>query len=178
MTHRTHAEGLEPSRSRTSPSPSAREGGPAGARTDFDERIRELEEAPVWTARAGRRGFREKLGASLSGLKHAFRGDSSFFAHTYRFVLIALAAALLGVGLLGWCLLAVGACLVFIAELTHSAIDTLARALGDPEQPGLKMAREIATGGVLVAVTLFAALSITILTLKFGDLLGWWARGV
>jgi diacylglycerol kinase len=145
--------------------------------TRLEDRLAEFESPPAWTPRAGRRGFREKLAASLAGLKHAFRGDSSFFAHTYRFVLIALAAALLGVGPLGWCLMAFGAGLVFIAELTHSAIDTLARALGDPEQPGLKAAREIATGGVLVAVTLFAALSIAVLTLKLGDLLGWWARG-
>jgi diacylglycerol kinase len=147
-----------------------------GIGAELAQRLAEPLDRPAWTPRAGRRGFREKLNASLLGLKHAFRGDSSFFAHTYRLLLIALVAAVLHVGPLGWCFLILGAALVFLAELTHSAIDTLARALGDPEQPGLKVAREIATAGVLVAVTASAAISITVLTLKLGDLFGWWSK--
>lgn len=95
----------------------------------------DLDTPPAWTARAGRRNTREKFVAGLMGLKHAVRGDSSFFAHAYRGTLIALTAALLGVNPLGWCLLVFGACLVLLSELTHSAIDTLARAAGDPEDP-------------------------------------------
>ena len=125
-------------------------------------------------ARAGRRTMREKFFAGMSGLKHAFRGDSSFFAHAYRGLLIALTAALLGIGPLAWCILVLAAAMVLVAELCHSAVDTLARALGDPEEPSLKAAREIATAGVLVAVTAMAAISTAILSLKLGDLLGWW----
>jgi diacylglycerol kinase (ATP) len=127
-----------------------------------------------WTARAGRRGSRDKFAAGLLGLKHAIRGDSSFFAHAYRGTLIALTAALLGINPLGWCLLVIGACLVLISELAHSAVDTLARALGDPDEPRLRMAREIAAGGVLVAAFGSGAVTVIVLTLKFGELLGWW----
>ncbi len=129
---------------------------------------------PTWTARAGRRGSREKLIAGLRGLKHAIRGDSSFFAHAYRGILIALTAAMLGINALNWCLLVLAACMVLVSELGHSAIDTMARALGDPEEPGLKMAREIATAGVLVAAFASGAVTVTVLTLKFGELNGWW----
>ncbi len=129
---------------------------------------------PILTARAGRRNSREKLTAGLRGLKHAIRGDSSFFAHAYRGILIALTAAMLGINALNWCLLVLAACVVLVSELGHSAIDTLARALGDPEEPGLKMAREIATAGVLVAAFTSGAVTITVLTLKFGELNGWW----
>src|SRR6476646_8594842 len=112
-------------------------------------------EAPVAvTARAGRRNSREKFAAGLRGLKHAIRGDSSFFAHAYRGVLIVLTAALLSVDPLGWCLLLISGSMVLRAELTHSAVDTLARAAGDPEDRPLKMAREIAAGGVLVATVI------------------------
>jgi diacylglycerol kinase len=123
-------------------------------------------------AMAGRRNLREKLWAGLSGLKHAIRGDSSFFAHGYRVVLVALTAAMLGVGPQGWIVLVMAACVIFIAELNHSAIDTLARAVGDPEQPRLKVAREIAAGGVLVAVVGSAIVVAVILVLKFTELLG------
>lgn len=141
---------------------------------EIEARLAELEEVPEWTSRAGRRTFREKFTAGLSGLKHAFRGDSSFFAHAYRGLLIALAAALLGVEPMGWCLLVLSAALVFIAELTHSAVVTLARVIGDPDEPRLKIAREIATAGVFVAVTTMGAVSITVLALKLGKQLGWW----
>jgi diacylglycerol kinase len=123
-------------------------------------------------AMAGRRNIREKLWAGLSGLKHAIRGDSSFFAHGYRVVLVALTAAMLGVNPQGWIVLVMAACVIFIAELNHSAIDTLARAVGDPEEPRLKVAREIAAGGVLVAVVGSAIVVTVILVLKFRELLG------
>src|SRR5437868_13862837 len=120
---------------------------------DFDENRLELQlqSAGELTARADRRNTRGKLVAGFRGLKHAIRGDSSFFAHGYRGTLIAMTAALLGVNQWGWCLLVIGACLVLIAELVHSAVDTLARAVGDPEEPRLKTAREIAAAAVLVA---------------------------
>ena len=123
-------------------------------------------------AMAGRRNLREKLWAGLSGLKHAIRGDSSFFAHGYRVILVALTAAMLGVGPQGWIVLVMAGCSIFIAELNHSAVDTLARAIGDPDEPRLKVAREIAAGGVLVAVTGSAVVVGVILVLKFGELLG------
>lgn len=141
---------------------------------DLDARLAEWGDPEPWIARAGRRDAREKMAAGLSGLKLAFRGDSSFFAHAYRGLLIAMAAGLLGVGPVGWCFLVLAAGLVLIAELAHSAVDTLARALGDPQAPGPKAAREIASAGVLVAVVVFAAVSVTVLVLKLNEMLGWW----
>lgn len=139
-----------------------------------DLRLEELEATPPWAPRPDRRGSREKLAAGLRGLKHAIRGDSSFFAHAYRGTLIALTAALLSVDPLGWCLLVIAATFVLLSELTHSAVDTLARAAGDPEDPPLKMAREIAAAGVLVAAVASGGLTVTVLLVKFGELLRWW----
>ena len=157
-THRPHA-----------PAPVA--GPPHPPMVGLDEE----EPAEDWRPRAGRRTFRAKLGAGCRGMKHAFRGDSSFFAHAYRGTMIALSAAMLGVGPTAWCLLTMSAALVFVAELAHSAVDALARTLGDPEAPGLVAAGEIATAGVFVAVTSFAAVSIAVLTIKVGEMLGWWS---
>ena len=125
------------------------------------------------TAQADRRNARRKLAAGWRGLKAAARGDSSFFAHGYRGTLIAITAALLGIDQRGWCLLVLGACLVLIAELAHSAVDTLARAIGDPEEPRLRTAREIAAAGVLVAAVGSGAVTILVLSGKFIELLGW-----
>ena len=153
-------------------------GSPTGSGLDPagppDDPLLDEWEAP--RARAGRRDLREKLVAGLIGLKHAIRGDSSFFAHGYRALLVALTAAMLGVGPQGWIALVLAACVVFLAEINHSAVDTLARAVGDPEEPRLKASREIAAAGVLVAVVGSAIVVGVILVLRFGDLLGWWRR--
>ena len=101
------------------------------------------------------------------------RGDSSFFAHIYRGTLIAIAAAMLGVQPQGLVPARAGACLVLLAELTHSAVDTLARAVGDPEEFRLKAAREIAAAGVLVAAIGAAAVTLTVLSSRLFELLGW-----
>ncbi len=130
------------------------------------------EEPSEPTAHADRGNARGKLAAGWRGLKSAIRGDSSFFAHGYRGTLIVITAALLGVDQRGWCLLVVGACLVLIAELSHSAVDTLARAVGDPEEPMLKTAREIAAAGVLVAAFGSGAVTVIVLAWAFVKLLG------
>ena len=134
--------------------------------TDLD--MLDLGECEI--ARAGRRTMREKGAAGLRGLKHAFRGDSSFFAHAYRFLLIAITAAFFGVGPVGWVFLVLAATLVFLAEFTHSAIDTLARAVGDPDEPRLLVAREIATAGVLIAVAIFGLVTTLVLVLRIVEI--------
>jgi diacylglycerol kinase len=142
---------------------------------EFDEdRLRlQLESYSELIARADRRNTRSKLLAGFRGLKHAIRGDSSFFAHFYRGTLIAVIAALLGVNQWSWCLLVLAACLVLIAELAHSAVDTLARAIGDPEQPRLRMAREIAAACLLVAAFGSGGVTTIVLSWKLAQLLGW-----
>jgi diacylglycerol kinase (ATP) len=143
------------------------------ANAELEARLAEFAETDLWTPRVGRRDMQTKLYAALRGLKHAFRGDSSFFAHTYRGLFFAITAALLGIGPHQWCLIVLAGGLVFIAELANSAVDTLARALGDPEAPGPLVAREIASGGVLVAVLVFLAVAIIVLVTRLTALFGW-----
>jgi diacylglycerol kinase (ATP) len=142
----------------------------------FDEAGLELDLAASGelTSRADRRNTFRKFAAGCRGIKHAARGDSSFFVHGYRGTLIAITAALLQIDQWGWCLLVISASFVLIAELTHSAIDTLARAIGDPEEPRLNMAREMAAGGVLVAAFGMGTVTVIVLGTKLGKYLGWW----
>ena len=146
---------------------------PPPSDAELEARLAEFAATDLWTPRVGRRDMRTKLYAALRGLKHAFRGDSSFFAHTYRGLFFAITAALLGIGPHQWCLIVLAGGLVFIAELGNSAVDTLARALGDPEAPGPVVAREIASAGVLVSVLVFLAVAIIVLVTRLTALFGW-----
>ena len=47
------------------------------------------------------------------------------------------------------------------------------RAIGDPEEPRLKTAREIAAAGVLVAALGSGGVTLIVLSWKFFELLGW-----
>ncbi|MDX2037050.1 MAG: diacylglycerol kinase [Isosphaeraceae bacterium] len=137
-----------------------------------EARLTNYDPLPDWAPRAGRRDLTAKLLAGLAGFKHAFRGDSSFFAHAYRALLVFLTSALIGLPPLHWALLILGLSLVLIAELAHSAIDQLARAIGDPEEPRLRTTRDIAASMVLVAVVGSASISILVLSVRFMTLLG------
>ena len=145
----------------------------ASSRFEPDDRF-DPNSSPLGRSRAGRRSMNDKLWAGLSGWKHAIRGDSSFFAHAYRAFLVALTASLLGVRPEGWIALILAGALIGVAELGHSAIDTLARAIGDPDEPRIRVAREIAAGAVLLAVVAAVTVVIIILVFRFGDLLNWW----
>lgn len=135
----------------------------------------EASEPIEWAARPGRRTTRERCHAGLRGLKYAMRGDSSFFAHGYRGLLIALTAALLGVDPVSWCFLLICAAMVMIAELAHSAVEVLARSReAVAEDPTLDVARDIATAGVLVAVVVAVAIAALVISRRLGDLLSWW----
>ncbi len=157
----------------TGPDRVANPADPSSSEERFDALEADLELASERTANADRRSVRSKLAAGWRGLKSAARGDSSFFAHFYRGTLIALTAAMLGINQWGWCLIILGAALVLTAELGHSAVDTLARAIGDPEEPRLKTAREIAAAGVLVAAIGSGFVTILVLSWKFFELLNW-----
>ncbi len=137
----------------------------------YDPLTIEFDEPSEPSAQADRGNTRRKLAAGLRGLKAAIRGDSSFFAHIYRGTLIGITAGLLGINQWSWCLLIFAACQVLIAELAHSAIDTLARAIGDPETPRLQTACEIADAGVLVASIGSGAVIAIVLFWKFSELL-------
>ena len=134
----------------------------------------DLKDSSEPSSKADRRNTYRKFAAGCRGIKHAARGDSSFFVHGYRGTLIAITATLLQIDQWGWCLLVISASFVLISELMNSAVDTLARAIGDPDEPRLNMAREMAAGGVLIAAFGMGTVTVIVLGSKLGKLLGWW----
>jgi diacylglycerol kinase len=116
---------------------------------------------------------RDKLAEGAQGIKLAIRAESSFFAHAYRGLLIAISAAILDVSPTGWCFLLVSAALVLLAETFRCGIIATLRAVAPPGDPDARIAEQIATGGLLFASITSGCLTIAVLGLKLGELLGW-----
>src|SRR5919109_460763 len=97
------------------------------------------------------RSFLERLGFALQGIAHGVRGERSL-----RTQLLALAAALVALailrpGALWWALVLLAAALVLSAELFNTAIERLADELHREDHPGIRIAKDCAAAGVLVA---------------------------
>ncbi len=115
-------------------------------------------------------GTGQRIRESLHGWKLALRSDSSYFAHAYRGLIIALTAVLLGVDSAGWCLLLLSFGLVLVAEAAHTAL-----AIAESSRPGTESAeddetshhwenaRHVASGGVLIAVLIAAIVTAIVL---------------
>lgn len=116
---------------------------------------------------------RKKLAEGARGIKRALRAESSFFAHAYRGLLIAISALILGVSATGWCFLIVSAALVLITETFRCAISISLDLLAEPGDPKAIAIREIASGGLLFASISSACLTIMVLGERLGEVLGW-----
>lgn len=98
-----------------------------------------------------KQSFRARLGFALQGLRHAVRTESSL-----RLQLVALAATVLALlilrpGVLWWALVLLSGAGVVAAELLNTAIERLADHLHPEVHPGIRVAKDCAAAGVLLA---------------------------
>lgn len=127
--------------------------------------------------RADRRGGTlGKSWAGLNGLKLAIRGDSSFFAHGYRFTIVLMFGVMIQLPPLAWIILSLCGGLILLSELFNSAIDALARsgvakASGEVEDEHAQAARDIGAACVLVSVVVGAAVTLALFGMRLHELL-------
>ena len=143
---------------------------PSQAEPAYDKNAWTPDEPSEPSAQADRRNARGKLAAGWRGLKSAIRGDSSFFGtrlsrnvHRHHRCHAARRSA-------RWRPYRPGCVPGADRRACPQARPTSACAVGDPEEPRLKTAREIAAAGVLVAAIGSAAVTLTVLSLKFVEL--------
>jgi diacylglycerol kinase (ATP) len=96
--------------------------------------------------------FRARLGFALQGLVDGVRAERSL-----QVQLLALAAALAALGILRpgalwWALVLLSSAVVIAAELFNTALEGLADALHPHDHPAIRIAKDCAAAGVLVAV--------------------------
>lgn len=119
----------------------------------------------------GRRGWSAKFADALRGVKLGVRGHSSFFVHGFAAAVVIVAAAILNLDLLEWCLLLASITAVFAAELFNSAIEILARVIELERRPGGKDPLDIAAGAVLTVAIGAAIIGIIIFATRLKQMI-------
>jgi diacylglycerol kinase (ATP) len=119
-----------------------------------------------------RRGWLRKFGDAFRGVAIAVRGHVSFAAHLPAAAAAIALGAALGLDAGEWCLVALAIGGVLGAEAFNTAIEELARAVGTYPDDGIRDALDVASGGVLVAVTAAVIVGLLLFVPKLLALVG------
>jgi diacylglycerol kinase (ATP) len=111
-----------------------------------------------------------KSRAALHGLKLAIRGDSSFFAHAYRFTIVLMFGVMIQLPPVAWLILSVCAGQILLAELHNSAIDAFLRCC-TPDEQHARAARDIGAAGVFISVTIGTSITAALFIIRMSELL-------
>ena len=120
------------------------------------------------------RSWRRKFADAFRGVALGVRGQSSFFVHFSVAVAVGLAAAVLQVSRIGWCVLAICIAAVLTAEMFNSALERLARAVDPSFNPHVAAALDIASAAVLLSAIGASSVGIVIFLPR---IVTWWQGG-
>ena len=112
-----------------------------------------------------------KFGDAFRGIWRAVRSQNSFAVHLTVATAVIVAAAVLRVSLVEWCLLVGAIGFVLTAEVFNTAIESLARAHDVGRHPRIRDALDMASAAVLVAAIMASLIGATVFLPKLWTLL-------
>jgi len=120
------------------------------------------------------RTWAAKFADAFRGLFRALRSQSSFGVHLPMALLVVAAAAILQATAVEWGVLLLAIGIVLVAEMFNTALESLAKAVQTGPHPRVRDALDIASGAVLLASLLAAAIGLTVLGHRAGIWLALW----
>ena len=120
------------------------------------------------------RRWSAKFRDAIRGVRVGMSGQSSFRVHLTMVVLVTVAAVVLRVNLLEWCLLLLCIAVVLGTELFNSSIESMSRSVTSEYHDDVRDALDIASGAVLIVSVGAAIIGATIFIFRLGIMLGWW----
>jgi diacylglycerol kinase len=120
------------------------------------------------------RSWIRKFRDAFRGVKEGVRGQSSFFVHFFMCTAVIVAAAVLGVDLVQWCILILCMTIVLTAEMFNSALESMAKAITGETDPHLGNSLDIGSAAVLTASVGASLVGSLIFLNQLGKLLQWW----
>jgi len=121
-----------------------------------------------------KRTWGSKFRDAFRGLKEGLRGQSSYCVHFFAAAVVAVAATVLRMNAVEWCLLLLCIAGVLTAELFNSALESMAKAITGRNDPHLGNSLDIGSAAVLLASIGAAAVGAVVFVRRLGILLGWW----
>ena len=97
------------------------------------------------------RTWYEKFRDAFRGVRSGVRGQNSFQVHIFMAAAVIIAAALMGMDLVRWCLLLLCIAGVLTAEMFNSALEHFAKAVEKDHNPQIGEALDTASAAVLFA---------------------------
>jgi diacylglycerol kinase len=120
------------------------------------------------------RPWLHKFADAFRGLRRAVRSQTSFAVHLTVAAAVVVAAAVLRVSLVEWCLLIGAIGFVTTAEVFNTAIESLARAHDVGRHPRIRDALDMASAAVLVASITAAGIGVVVFGTRAAGWLGLW----
>lgn len=106
--------------------------------------------------------FVRRLGFALAGLGHALRVERSLRTQAAVFALAAAALIVLRPGALWWAAVMLASAGVLAAELFNTALEALADHLHPEQHPRIRIVKDCAAAGVLIAALGAVAVAIAL----------------
>lgn len=97
------------------------------------------------------RAFHERMRFALNGIAAAWRRESSFRTQAAFAALVAIILVLVRPSLVWWALVGLTISFVLTIELLNSAFEALVDHLHPDQHPEVRIIKDIAAGGVLIA---------------------------
>lgn len=128
--------------------------------------------------------FDQRPGSWTTKYRYAARGvmsalrsqRSSFAVHLVVALAVVVAAIVLGVSLIEWCVLILCVAAVMIAELFNTALEHLARAVTREHDEEIRDALDTSSGAVLLVAIGAAIAGSLIFMHRLGVMLAWWSH--
>ncbi len=102
------------------------------------------------------------MGFALAGLGHALRAERSLRTQGAVFALVVLALLALRPGALWWAAVMLASAGVLAAELFNTALEALADHLHPEQHPRIRIVKDCAAAGVLIAALGAVAVAIAL----------------
>lgn len=98
------------------------------------------------------RSFFESANYAIMGIVSSFRHERNFRIHFLTSIFVLLAGLRLGLTRQDMVMLLLAITFVFMSEMVNTSVELLTDAFVDRENPTAKLAKDVAAGGVLIAV--------------------------
>jgi len=119
------------------------------------------------------RSWPKKFRDAFRGVGVGVRGERSFRVHFLVAAVVVVAAVVMRVERIEWCLLVLSITVVLAAEMFNSALERMAKAITQEHHPRLADALDIGSAAVLVAAIGASVVGGIVFVHRFTILVGW-----